>query len=179
MQFKSALVAQFLFLHLCSSIKVSEICINCDMPTIKTSIDMIEYKANRGKCEKKKCAGKYRYECGLEHCSIDKTSCHDFIAISVLSKIYKNQNFLRIASKIQNCSKENEWASSNFCSRSSFCTFNYPKNIRPLMSHLAFREASCRCKNSYKFECDSTYCADDKKACDKLSKHKPKVKQCI
>lgn len=157
---------------LLNGLKLKEICLNCEIPMAKSTNTFI--------CEKySKCNGKYSYECAQDHCTIDKTSCHEYVALSVLSKIYRNDKFNRLITRIQECSRLIEWNSHHYCSRSAFCTYSYPKNLRPLMAHMAFREASCRCKKPYQFECDATYCASDKRACEKIYSRMFKIKSCI
>lgn len=137
----------------------------------------------------------HRNLCDASFCTTDLQSCDIFIKLIRLFKMdqlyMKRMAYEKLIKSIEPCNKPNKaayvWNPSSICMKANFCHFVYPKNNRPLLAHLAFKQSACRCRGLYHHECTKTICSKDVNSCEKIPKKytksfnfeaKSDVKQC-
>ena len=129
-----------------------------------------------------KCESIYHsFKCGSHHCADNFKTCMKYYGIKFMSNMDKKYDNSGLDSKIKKCSNifSFKWDANQVCEKPLFCSPNvYPKNYKPILSHIAFRQSSCRCQKPFSIECDSGYCSLDSRACHKIDK-KQEIKKCF
>lgn len=160
------------------SFKTTDYCIVSEKKCKSSYDDAIQkYKMI---CDKLDCEGDLSYQCGSDHCTINKETCEDFLKLKTFKKSLPNvdlgnkyQMFIRV---IRKCTKNssylnvtNAWQADEVCINGEGCFF---RKIIPMRSHTnikVLKRVKCPCMGYYSHQCGKDYCAVDGNACSGFS----------
>ncbi len=121
------------------------------------------------------CHGKYNFSCGDFLCIKNQYNCQILSLFSSLKGEHKNKYQL-FMSKVKDCPQppKYKWNLKYICLKSKNCT-----KFKVTIWSIQRISSECNCSGKYSYNCNSNYCALNKKACDEKPKKKlSSIKKC-
>jgi hypothetical protein len=130
------------------------------------------------------CHGDYDLNCDNNICAKNRNSCEKLMLYRSIKNLYKYEKdffsyvkpFELFISQIKDCLKY-KWNQNDVClnqSKNCFKTVGFGGRWSILI-----KSNECKCSGKYKHDCNNSYCASDKRACEILQKNMTKsIKKC-
>lgn len=138
-----------------------------------------EYKLH---CEEVKCQGKLNYQCDMDHCTISKEICDEFLKLKTTRNTLLIEDFERPNRRYQmyirvvrKCTPqllgehENDWNSSDVCINGEECFYRKIIPMRSRTSVKVMKRVECPCIGNYSYFCGKDFCSLNRHACEGLN----------
>ena len=122
-----------------------------------------------------KCQEHFSFKCAADHCSLNKTTCENFLKIVQITHSLSNVLFSRkkvdelkqLIKRLKDCPSSKLEPTRNICVNDQTCFIQQKFKLRILKQNFK-KKTICPCEGHYSYNCGKSYCTAGKAECVQL-----------